>query len=188
MIDASWLVFVAASQGWRLSGADVGQPSLHADVPDARIRPAASPGPACFVRPLPVIGKVLALLSLIVCAVSAAADATSGLQMFYCIHAEHNCVNPSAPIPSNRAMALAVAERAFSSKNGFVGFVDADEITLQFYVDGTDSVWVDMPVAEQKGSYGIHTNRAGALQIIGRLSPPLSGYRSELNLVFAKWD
>ena len=90
--------------------------------------------------------------------------------------------------PSFKAKALAIAEKALSSKDDFVGFIDADETTLQFLVDGTDSVWVDLPAPELKGSYGVHTNRARVLQIISRLSPPLSRYRAELKLEFAKWD
>jgi hypothetical protein len=140
------------------------------------------------VGPRPGILKFLALLSLIIVAASAAADDRARLQLFYCIHSEHNCVSPSAPVPSDHAKALAVAEKALSSKDDFVGFIDADETTLQFLVDGADSVWVDIPAPELKGSYGVHTNRVGALQIIGRLSAPLSRYRAELKLEFAKWD
>jgi hypothetical protein len=132
--------------------------------------------------------KTLALLLLSIVAASTSADYTGSLQLFYCIHSEHNCVSPSAAVPSNHAEALAVAEKALSSKDDFVGFTDVHETTLQFYVDGADSVWVDMPVPERKGSYGMHTNRAKALQIISRLSPPLSRYRSELHLEFKEWD
>jgi len=132
--------------------------------------------------------KVLALLLLSISAVSTSAGDTGSLQLFYCIHSEHNCVDPSAAIPSNNENALAVAEKALSSKDDFVGFTDVHETTLQFYVDGADSVWVDMPVPERKGSYGVHTNRAKALQIISRVSPPLSRYRSELHLEFKEWD
>jgi len=132
--------------------------------------------------------KVLALLLLSISAVSTSAGDTGSLQLFYCIHSEHNCVDPSAAIPSNNENALAVAEKALSSKDDFVGFTDVHETTLQFYVDGADSIWVDMPVPERKGSYGVHTNRAKALQIISRVSPPLSRYRSELHLEFKEWD
>ena len=132
--------------------------------------------------------KILALLLLFISAVSTSAGDTGSLQLFYCIHSEHNCVDPSAAIPSNNENALAVAEKALSSKDDFVGFTDVHETTLQFYVDGADSVWVDMPVPERKGSYGVHINRAKALQIISRLSPPLSRYRSELHLEFKEWD
>ena len=132
--------------------------------------------------------KILALLLLSTVAVSASADDTGSMQLFYCIHSEHNCVDPSAAVPTGRAKALAIAEKALSSKDDFVGFTDVHETTLQFYVDGADSVWVDMPVPERKGSYGVHTNRAKALQIISRLSPPLSRYRAELHLEFKEWD
>ena len=132
--------------------------------------------------------KILALLLLSIFAVSASADDAGSLQLFYCIHSEHNCVDPSAAVPTSRAKALAIAEKALSSKDDFVGFTDVHETTLQFYVEDADSVWVDMPVPERKGSYGVHTNRAKALQIISRLSPPLSRYRAELHLEFKEWD
>jgi hypothetical protein len=162
--------------------------SLNADVPSAGLRPRRAPPVGPFRGPRPVTLKVLALLSLLFVAVSASADEKGNLQLFYCIHSEHNCVSPSAAVPSSPAKALAVAERALSTEDDFVGFTDVHETTLQFYVDGADSVWVDMPMPERKGSYGMHTNRAKALQIIGRLSPPLSRYRSELHLEFKEWD
>ena len=162
--------------------------SLCMDAHRPGFAPAAGRRLACFVRPLPVALKILALLLLSIVAVSTSADDTGNLQLFYCIHSEQNCVSPSAAVPFNHAKALAVAEKALSSKDDFVGFTDVHETTLQFYVDGADSVWVDMPVPERKGSYGVHTNRAKALQIISRVSPPLSRYRSELHLEFKEWD
>ena len=163
-------------------------PSLYADVPRAGLRPRSAPPVSLLRGPRPMTLKILALLSLLFVAVSSSADERGNLQLFYCIHSEHNCVDPSAAVPSNPAKALAVAEKALSSEDDFVGFTDVHETTLQFYVEDADSVWVDMPVPERKGSYGMHTNRAKALQIISRLSPPLSRYRSELHLEFKEWD
>jgi hypothetical protein len=162
--------------------------SLNVDLRCAGLGPRSAPPVKLFRRPLPLTLKILALSLLQIVAVSASADDAGSLQMFYCIHSEHDCVSPSAAVPSNHAKALAVAEKAFSSKDDFVGFTDVHETTLQFYVEEVDSVWVDMPVPERKGSYGMHTSRAKALQIISRLSPPLSRYRSELHLEFKEWD
>jgi hypothetical protein len=132
--------------------------------------------------------KFIVLLLLVAFSAAVAAEDTSSLRLFYCIHAEQSCVDPSVAVSANSERVLTVAGRALSAKDDFVGFIDADETTLQFYVEGTDFILVDMPIPELKGSYSTHLSRAKALQIIGRLSAPFSRYRSELNLEFARWN
>jgi hypothetical protein len=132
--------------------------------------------------------KIYVFLSLIVLSALTAAQDMRGLRLFYCIHAEGTCMDPSAPVRLDATKALAIARKALAAKDDYVGFVDADETTLQFYVESPDSVLIDMPVPEKKGSFGVRTSRAEALKIVGRLSPPLSRYRSELKMEFAKWD
>jgi hypothetical protein len=132
--------------------------------------------------------KIYVLLGLIVLSALTSAQDTRGLRLFYCVHAEERCMDSSAPVRLDATKALATARKALTAKDDYVGFVDADETTLQFYMEGPDSVLIDMPVPEKKGSYGVRTSRAEALRIIGRLSPPLSRYRSELKMEFAKWD
>lgn len=134
--------------------------------------------------------KILVLLSTLLLPATAvsAAVGTSGLRFFYCIHAEHPCKETAAEVPVASGNAMAVAKRVLSTKDDFLGFVDAEEITLQFYVEEVDSILVDMPVPEKKGSYSAHLDRAQALKLITRLAPPLARYRSKLKLTFAKWD
>ena len=130
---------------------------------------------------------ILALLAITLSTAAAAAD-PSGLRLFYCIHSERPCKDTAAPIPVISRDALTAARRALSSKDDFVGFVDAHETTLQFYVEDADSILVDMPMPKLNGSYAIHLNRAQTLDLIARLSSPLGRYRSELKLKFAKWQ
>ena len=134
--------------------------------------------------------KILVLLWTLALSASAvaAADGASGLRFFYCIRAEHACNETAAEVPVASGNANAVAKRALSTKDDFVGFVDAAETTLQFYVEEVDSILVDMPVPDRKGSYAGHLDRAQALKLIAQLSPPLTRYRSKLKLSFAKWD
>jgi hypothetical protein len=131
---------------------------------------------------------VVVLLSLAAFARPSDADNAPALRMFYCIHAVHECVRPDDAAIADRARSTAIAAKALSRKDDFVGFIDSHDATLQFYVDRADSIRVDMPVPERKGSYTIQTSRAEALQIIASLSPPLSRYRTKLNLKFAKWE
>jgi hypothetical protein len=131
--------------------------------------------------------RVIALaLSLVLATVATAADAPL-LRSFYCIRAEHGCKETADLVPVTIDGATQLARRALSRKDDFVGFVDAKETTLQFYVEATDSILVDMPFPNQKGSFSTHLNRAQALRLIARLSPPLARYRTELRMEFAKW-
>jgi hypothetical protein len=128
----------------------------------------------------------LLLLSFVFSSGAAAAD-TSGLRLFYCIHSERPCKDTPEQKSASRDDALLLARRALATKDDFVGFTDPHDTTLQFYVEDTDSILVDMPVPKMKGSYATHLNRAQALKLIADLSSPLSRYRSDLKLKFAKW-
>ncbi len=132
--------------------------------------------------------RILALLSLIVIATSASAEGKNTLRLFYCVHAERSCANPDDAAPATSARTAVIARQALATQEDFVGFIDASDTTLQFFVEGPDSILVDMPNPESKGSYQAHVSRAKALQIIGGLSPPLSRYRSMLKLEFMKWQ
>lgn len=129
---------------------------------------------------------IVFVLALVFSAASAGAS-PGGLRAFYCIHAERPCKETTQEIPVSAAEASALSRRALSAKDDFVGFVDPNETTLQFYVEEADSILVDMPMPQMKGSYATHVNRAQALKLIAGLSPPLARYRSELKLKFAKW-
>ena len=152
------------------------------------IRLGAQPSGSRFRRGLALAKRLFIALLSITFSVAAAAADPNGLRLFYCIHAESSCKDTAEEVPVSSQDALAIARRALSTKDDFVGFVDAQQITLQFYVEDTDSILVDMPVPKLKGSYSSHLNRAQALKLIAGLSPPLARYRSELKLKFAKWE
>jgi hypothetical protein len=132
--------------------------------------------------------KIFVLLLSIIVPASTAAENTSSLRFFYCIHAEHSCKDTAGEVPVISGNATSVARRALSTKDDFIGFTDADQTTLQFYAEDADSILVDMPMPKLKGSYATHLNRAQALKLIASLSSPLSRYRSDLKLKFMKWQ
>jgi hypothetical protein len=131
--------------------------------------------------------RLFLLLVSITFAASPAVAEMSGLRLFYCIHSERPCKETAEEIPFGAGDASVLARRVLSTKDDFVGFTDAHQTTLQFYVEDTDSILVDMPMPQLKGSYATHVHRAQALKLIAGLSPPLSRYRSSLKLQFAKW-
>jgi hypothetical protein len=132
--------------------------------------------------------RLFLVLLFVTFSAAASAAETDGLRLFYCIHSERPCKETTQPISVSRGDALSLARKAPLAKDDFVGFIDAHDTTLQFYVERTDSILVDMPMPQLKGSYATHLNRAQALKHIAALSSPFSRYRSELKLKFAKWE
>jgi hypothetical protein len=131
--------------------------------------------------------KIYALLMSAFFSVSAVTEPPGNLSFFYCIHAERSCKETTGPAPVRSGNAMAVARRALPTKDDFIGFTDAHDTTLQFYAEARDSILVDMPDPKLQGSYTTHMTRDQALKLIDKLSPPLSRYRSDLKLKFAKW-
>ena len=132
--------------------------------------------------------KILTYLLLIFVAAPASAESGNTLRLFYCVHTEQVCVNPDDAAPTSPAKTAAIAKKALSTQEDFVGFIDAGDTTLQFFVESPDSILVDIPNPASKGSYQTHVTRTKALQIIERLSPPLLRYRSTLKLEFVRWQ
>lgn len=120
-------------------------------------------------------------------AISASAEPTGHLEFFYCIRAERPCKETTPEVPIASGYPMEVARRAFVKSGDFIGFTDAQDVTLQFKLEDGDSVLVDLPDPKLAGSYSTHLKRAQALKLIDGLSPPLARYRSELKLKFAKW-
>jgi hypothetical protein len=138
-------------------------------------------------KPKETTMKIFALLLSLLVSTAAAAEKTGNLKFFYCIHSDGSCKETTTQVPVVSGNATSVAKRALSKKGDFIGFVDAHDTTLQFYTKETDSILVDMPVPDERGSYSASLKRDQALKLIEGLSPPLARYRDELKLKFAKW-
>jgi hypothetical protein len=80
--------------------------------------------------------KILAFLLLISAAAPASAENKNTLRLFYCVHAEQRCANPDDALPTTPAKTAAIARKSLSTQEDFVGFIDASDTTLQFFVDG----------------------------------------------------
>jgi len=73
------------------------------------------------------------------------------------------------------------------TKENFLGFTDSQGTILQFFVDAPDKIWVEIPVAEKKGSYGKEIDPAQYRRIIDMLKEPFSAYIAELKLKLTPW-
>ena len=72
-------------------------------------------------------------------------------------------------------------------KNNFIGLIDADGTTLQFFVDAINEIWMEIPAPSEKGSYGKQIKEAEMRSIIRNLEAPYLTYKKTLNLNFLAW-
>lgn len=69
----------------------------------------------------------------------------------------------------------------------FIGFIDDDDTTIQFYVESIDKIWVDIPMLSKSGSYGSYISNQEFIDFINEMVPPYSNYVSVLGLKFSAW-
>ena len=91
-----------------------------------------------------------------------AEQAAGSVKVFY------QCQSTGEDIPSaeavwiDRGEALRLARRILREAKDFIGFVDEHDGCLQFMFEGGDKVWIEVPVPEDKGSYGKFISRTEA--------------------------
>ncbi|MFA0718709.1 hypothetical protein AB4622_22205 [Vibrio splendidus] len=71
-------------------------------------------------------------------------------------------------------------------EKNFIGFIDSFNITLQFYVDEVDKIWVEIPVPEENGSYGKHISQEKMVDIVKNIQRSNTKYIKDLNLQLDK--
>lgn len=120
---------------------------------------------------------------------SASGHAAEGtLKVFYCIYEDDQCVDASMPIEVELGQLRKLAELVLTSTKGnFIGFIDENDVTLQFYLDRPDRIHVEIPVPSRRGSYAATFDRRRSLEIIEHVSSPLARYERELRLEFESW-
>jgi len=108
-------------------------------------------------------------------------------KVFYCTYQNDECVESNNPIQVNKSDMNELVQQVGKIKKNFIGFVDKDGTTLQFYVDITDKIWLEIPVPEEKGSYGIYINQSVMETIIKNLNEPYLNLKDKLKLNFQTW-
>jgi hypothetical protein len=110
------------------------------------------------------------------------------LKVYYCMYEEQQCVEPSANFEVALDDIPKLARVVLSETEGnFIGFIDADDTTLQFIVSAKGRMDIDFPVAASKGSCQREVDTERAMQVIDTLVAPLLRYKSELDLEFVRW-
>ena len=117
----------------------------------------------------------------------AAAKSYAYENVFYCTYQTETCVESSAGLSVNKSEIAELVERVGVGQENFIGFVDSHGTTIQFFVDGIDDILLEVPIPDEKGSYGKKINMAEMKSIVGDLESPYLNYIKSLKLVFSAW-
>jgi hypothetical protein len=96
-------------------------------------------------------------------------------------------IESSKSIRVDKNKIMEILERVASVEKNFIGFIDEDGITLQFYVNSNDEILVEIPVQSELGSYGTQITEQEMKEIVEDLESPYFNYKNKLNLSFLAW-
>jgi len=107
--------------------------------------------------------------------------------VFYCTYQNLTCVEASAAQSVSKSEIAVLIERVVAGQENFIGFVDPDGTTIQFFIDGVDDILVEIPSPAEKGSYGKKIDTSQMQSIVESLEFPYLNYIESLNLVLSLW-
>lgn len=108
-------------------------------------------------------------------------------KVFYCTYQTDECIESSNPVRLEENGLTELLERVGAIEKNFIGFTDEDGITLQFYIDAIDDIWMEIPVQSELGSYGIQINESKMKDIVKNLEAPYFNYKTKFNMSFRAW-
>lgn len=108
------------------------------------------------------------------------------MQAFYCCYATGKQVPAQTPltIPSDEYLSL--AQRVLQKKGDFLGFIDAQDRTIQMMLEVNGGIVLDVPVPAQEGSYVKVIARDALDDFLLQLPTNFSELVIE-DFAFAKW-
>lgn len=111
----------------------------------------------------------------------------SSIKVFYCIYQNKKAVDHDEPISVMGIEIPELIEEVTSMKENFIGFVDKDETSLQFFIDDLDEIWMEIPIPAEKCSYGTYIDRKSMQEIVQNLKAPFIDYKEKFNLDPQPW-
>ena len=129
--------------------------------------------------------RKIALVAVVATATGVGAEPMQEYLVHYAVY-QNNTHNDEPRVLTKKQVAEVAGEVPGQAKN-FIGFTDSENTVIQFYVDSPGKIWVEIPSASEKGSYGTHLNLEQYLKLVAELSEPYSRYKKLLNLLFQPW-
>ena len=106
-------------------------------------------------------------------------------KVFYCAYQIDDCVETPSPI--TKVIIEDLLPIIANGEKNFIGFVDSNDTTFQFYVDDVNKILVEIPVTKEKGSYSKHINEEEFYKLISTLKEPFIDYKKNLGLEYVAW-
>ena len=81
---------------------------------------------------------------------------------------------------------IGIMNKVLTDPDNFVGLIDTNDVMLQFMVEESGDITVDIPLHERKGSFVKTTNLDEALAIVNALKSSIDA-KAITGLEFKKW-
>ena len=107
-------------------------------------------------------------------------------KIFYCCQETGDEVESQTPFLADRDTMISVALRTLRDEGDFFGIIDESDTTLQFMVQSSSEILIDIPIPAKGGSYNSIISPAELENTLLAISPPFSQLRLN-NLEFVEW-
>ena len=107
--------------------------------------------------------------------------------VYYCIYQNGEVVESSNPVKVSELEARRLSNNVISGVDNFIGFVDEEKNTLQFYSDEKGFICVDIPIVSEQGSQVGAVSYSEFRNLIETLEQPFIKYIELLRLRFQPW-
>jgi hypothetical protein len=108
-------------------------------------------------------------------------------KVFFSITQTNEDVSSQSPIEIGPGEIYEYLVDVMQCQNNFIGFTDSEGSTVQFMVNESDKIWLEIPSVEEQGSYGKYITISEMTALVDSLTAPYSKYVKDLNLKLLKW-
>jgi hypothetical protein len=109
-------------------------------------------------------------------------------KVYYCIYDNDESVDSEKPIEIEKTKVMQIAKKVCKGQDNFMGFEDTSRTVIQFYVKKINTIWFEIPVLKEKGSYGTYISQVKMMEILENLSEPFLQYKQKERLKFKPFN
>lgn len=93
-------------------------------------------------------------------------------RVFYSCAATGDAVDSETPYSTDRDTMIAMAQQLLRSEGDYYGIIDENGVALQFMVENQETLWMEIPVPAEQGSYGGQLPFSELEKTLLALAPP----------------
>ena len=108
-------------------------------------------------------------------------------EVFYLNYKNNEEVPSSSPKKMTKENILEKIEILNEHNDNFFGIIDSNDVTLQFRTNPKSKIWAEIPIAEEKGSYGAEIKYQEVITILKDLDSTIDK-NNYSNFEFDSWS